>query len=101
MGWNDRLPEDPYTPPPEYYHARDEYEAWLEYVEMRLLEEEQTGLTSQNIDPASLIAKNHDQSTAQTQSQEKENSFEEEKEQRLHVQRGHNDHEETTAEFPF
>ena len=54
MGWNDRLPEYPYTPPPEYYQARDEYEAWLDYIEMRLAEEDKTGLTSQNLDPATL-----------------------------------------------
>lgn len=56
MGWNDRLPEDPYTPAPEYYHDRDEYEAWLEYVETRLIEQELTGLTSQNLDPSALKA---------------------------------------------
>lgn len=54
MGWNDRLPEDPYIPPREYYQDRQEYEAWLEYVDMRLAEEEQAGLTSQNLDPAAL-----------------------------------------------
>lgn len=54
MGWNDRLPEDPYTPPSEYYQARDEYEAWLDYVEMRLAEEQHAGLSSQNLDPAML-----------------------------------------------
>lgn len=54
MGWNDRLPEDPYIPPREYYQDRDEYEAWLEYIDMRLAEEEQAGLTSQNLDPAAL-----------------------------------------------
>lgn len=53
MGWNDRLPEDPYIPPPEYYQAREEYEAWLDYIEMRLAEED-AGLTSQNLDPAML-----------------------------------------------
>ena len=54
MGWNDRLPEDPYIPPREYYQARDEYEAWLEYIDMRLAEEEEAGLTSQNLDPATM-----------------------------------------------
>lgn len=54
MGWNDRLPEDPYIPPPEYYQDRAEYEAWLDYIEMRLAEDEQAGLTSQNLDPAML-----------------------------------------------
>ena len=53
MGWNDRQMEDPYLPPPEYYRDREEYEAWLEYVEMRL-DEEGRGLTSQNLDPAML-----------------------------------------------
>jgi hypothetical protein len=54
MGWNDRLPEDPYIPPREYYQDREEYEAWLEYIDMRLAEEEEAGLTSQNLDPAML-----------------------------------------------
>lgn len=54
MGWNDRLPTDPYLPPDDYYrNGEEEYHAWLEYVEMRLNEE---GLTSQNIDPANLQA---------------------------------------------
>jgi hypothetical protein len=52
VGWNDRLPTDPYLPRDEYYNnGEEEYHAWLEYVEMRLNEE---GLTSQNIDPANL-----------------------------------------------
>lgn len=52
MGWNDRLPTDPYLPPDDYYrNGEEEYHAWLEYVEMQLNEE---GLTSQNIDPADL-----------------------------------------------
>ena len=54
MGWNDRLPEDPYIPPREYYQDREEYEAWLDYIEMRLAEEDKAGLTSQNLDPAML-----------------------------------------------
>lgn len=53
MGWNDRLPTDPYLPPDDYYrNGEEEYHAWLEYVEMRLNEEQ--GLTSQNIDPSAL-----------------------------------------------
>lgn len=32
MGWNDRLPEDPYWPDSEYYQARDAYEEWLAYI---------------------------------------------------------------------
>lgn len=53
MGWNDRLPEDPYTPPESFYSDRDAYEAWLDYIEMQL-DKEATGLTSQNLDPAAL-----------------------------------------------
>lgn len=56
MGWNDRLPEDPYTPPESFYRDRDDYEAWLEYVEMQL-DKAETGLTSQNLDPAMLQTK--------------------------------------------
>ena len=52
MGWNDRLPTDPYLPPDDYYqNGEEEYNARLEYVEMRMRDE---GLTSQNIDPARL-----------------------------------------------
>lgn len=54
MGWNDRLPEDPYIPPESFYRDRDDYEAWLDYVEMRLNEEERAGLSSQNLDPRTL-----------------------------------------------
>lgn len=53
MGWNDRLPEDPYTPPESFYRDRDDYEAWLEYVEAQL-DKENAQLVSQNIDPATL-----------------------------------------------
>ena len=51
MGWNDRLPEDPNWPFPNQADS-DAYEAWHEY----LLEAEAAGLTSQNIDPATLAA---------------------------------------------
>lgn len=51
MGWNDRLLEDPYVPSSEYYRDRDAYEAWLEY---RATLTQDTGLSSQNIDPAML-----------------------------------------------
>lgn len=56
MGWNDRLPEDPYTPPESFYRDRDDYEAWLEYVETQL-DKEGVGLTSQNLDPQTLSKK--------------------------------------------
>ena len=52
MGWNDRLPEDPYLP------DQQSYENWQEYHQELLLREEleaQTkdgpGISSQNIDP--------------------------------------------------
>lgn len=54
MGWNDRLPEDPYTPPESFYRDRDDYEAWLEYVEAQLDADTTSGLSSQNIDPQTL-----------------------------------------------
>jgi hypothetical protein len=58
VGWNDRLPTDPYLPPEEYYrNGAEEYHAWLEYVETRLNEE--SGLTSQNIDPATITNTHH------------------------------------------
>ena len=47
MGWNDRLPEDPYIPPDSYYEdfyaQQYSYEEWLEYVKNH------AGVTSANI----------------------------------------------------
>ena len=51
MGWNDRMLEDPFIPSAEYYQAKAEYEAREEYE--AYLKQEQ-GLSSQNIDPATL-----------------------------------------------
>lgn len=56
MGWNDRLPEDPFIPSAEYYRDRDDYEAWRAYGEARL-QEELAGLSSQNVNPATLASK--------------------------------------------
>lgn len=56
MGWNDRLPEDPFIPY-ESEKDRDDYEAWHMYLAMRaeeMLAEENAGLTSQNIAPIPL-----------------------------------------------
>jgi hypothetical protein len=53
MGWNDRLPEDPYWP--EQSDDRDSYENWHMYLESQLNEiEAGAGLSSQNVDPASI-----------------------------------------------
>jgi hypothetical protein len=52
MGWNDRLHEDPYIPSDEHYAAREEYEAWLEYLDTQLAAK--SGLASQNVDPETL-----------------------------------------------
>jgi hypothetical protein len=49
MGWNDRLPDDPYRPY-ESQDDRDAYDNWQMYLEHCRQEE----LTSQNIDPASV-----------------------------------------------
>lgn len=50
MGWNDRLPEDPYIPF-ESEEDRTAYEEWLHYLESQLADEEQAaGLTSANIE---------------------------------------------------
>jgi hypothetical protein len=68
MGWNDRLPEDPYTPPSSYYRDREDYEAWLDYLDARLKEENQTGLTSQNLDPAALAGSQPQKETPRRQS---------------------------------
>lgn len=68
MGWNDRLPTDPYLPPDDYYrNGEEEYHAWLEYVEMRL-NEEGCGLTSQNFDPAAATKQTPAQETPARQS---------------------------------
>ena len=50
MGWNDRLPEDPYIP---YANQDDQdaYDNWQMYLESCRLE----GLTSQNVDPATVL----------------------------------------------
>lgn len=59
MGWNDRLPEDPFIPY-ENETDRDNYEAWQEYLVYlaaqteTALDADTAGLTSQNIDPVSL-----------------------------------------------
>lgn len=95
MGWNDRLMEDPYIPPPEYYRARDEYEMWLEYVEARLNEEK--GLTSQNLDPLTLTTPTNGQNTDQV---EKENRIEE-KDRQFRVQGVEANAEERATELPF
>lgn len=63
MGWNDRLPEDPFIPSDAYYQEREEYEAWLDYVEAKLREEDETSLSSQNIDPAILARATQTQET--------------------------------------
>jgi hypothetical protein len=52
MGWNDRLPEDPYIPTESYYD-RQEYEAWMEYIASKNAPPA-AGLSSQNLDPALL-----------------------------------------------
>lgn len=54
MGWNDRLPEDPFIPSETYYRDKEDYEAWLDYMEAKLREEDEISLSSQNIDPATL-----------------------------------------------
>jgi hypothetical protein len=56
MGWNDRLPEDPFIPAESYYEEHDRYAAWLEYQNICAAETERQ-LTSQNIDPAMLAGK--------------------------------------------
>lgn len=56
MGWNDRLPEDPYIPTESYYE-RQEYEAWMEYLASKE-NAPAAGLSSQNVDPATFSAQN-------------------------------------------
>lgn len=52
MGWNDRLHDDPYVPPNDYYQEQDHYEEWLHYQAMCA---QNTALSSQNIDPAAAV----------------------------------------------
>lgn len=67
MGWNDRLPTDPYLPPEEYYQSgAEEHHAWLEYVEMRL-HDESRGISSQNLDPAMLAGQQFTQEAPKRQ----------------------------------
>jgi len=53
MGWNDRLPEDPYWPEVSQQDDRDAYEHWLAYIESQL-DEANTELSSQNLAPEDL-----------------------------------------------
>lgn len=54
MGWNDRLPEDPYIPF-ESEEDRTAYEEWHHYLECQLDEAERAaGLSSSNINPADI-----------------------------------------------
>lgn len=48
MGWNDRLPEDPYWPEVSQQDDRDSYEQWLAYIEGQL-DEANAELSSQNL----------------------------------------------------
>ena len=83
MGWNDRLPEDPFIPY-ENETDRDNYEAWHEYLiylaaqSEAALQAEGAGLTSQNIDPVCLSRDVQDQPNASRQ--EKHHAGEKEKE---------------------
>ncbi len=55
MGWNDRIPDDPPYIPYDSPTDRDDYENWQMYLEYcQQHPEELGGLSSQNIDPASL-----------------------------------------------
>lgn len=54
MGWNDRLPEDPFIPF-ENEKDRDDYEAWHTMTDEYRANE--TGLTSQNVTPDQLTKK--------------------------------------------
>lgn len=55
MGWNDRLPEDPYIPY-ESQDDRDAYDNWAMYMEFLRAEEAAVGLTSNNIQPGDAAA---------------------------------------------
>ena len=50
MGWNDRMIDNPY-PPYESYTEQDHYTAYLEYLEQC---RQESGISSQNVNPAEL-----------------------------------------------
>ena len=66
MGWNDRLPEDPFIPSDAYYTERAEYEAWLDYLDACAQEDATAGLSSQNVDPA-VLSQSPQQNTPERQ----------------------------------
>lgn len=104
MGWNDRLPNDPYLPPDEYYrNGEEEYHAWLEYVEMRLAEED-ARLTSQNLDPAMLADRKPAQETPSRRSllsRLRAIIFGQEKSPRESIRKTGERVSEETTNFPF
>ena len=97
MGWNDRLPEDPFIPAESYYEEHDRYAAWLEYQNTCAAETERQ-LTSQNIDPATLAGKPRQEPPARqpTLSRLWEKFFGQEKESHSESPRREED-----AELPF
>jgi hypothetical protein len=77
MGWNDRLPEDPYWP--EQNEDRDSYENWCAYIEYQFLKSQQSpsaGLTSQNVDPAEFLRRTAIQQEQKNQTHEQTNARE-------------------------
>lgn len=53
MGWNDRLPEDPYWPEVSLQDDRDSYENWLYYLESQV-DDTNAELSSQTLTPEDL-----------------------------------------------
>lgn len=52
MGWNDRLPDDPYWPDQESYENWQEYHhELLMRAELEAQAQNEPGISSQNIDP--------------------------------------------------
>jgi hypothetical protein len=72
MGWNDRLPEDPYWPS---HSDAEAYEEWHRYLEELRREdiialEQGAGLSSQNVDPTSISLTPEKEHVEQTNRQE-------------------------------
>lgn len=63
MGWNDRMIDNPY-PPYEHYTDEDHYTAYLEYL--AYCQQEQRGISSQNVDPAELATTLQERSQPRT-----------------------------------
>lgn len=102
MGWNDRLPVDPFIPSDDYYEEQDRYEAWLEYQNICASDAERQ-LTSQNVDPA-MLARRRTQETPERQpllSRLWARFFGQENSEKENTAGGQNNHRREDERVPF